>query len=354
MAEQLLRLDQVQKVFRQRGSSQQLIRAVDGVDLTVCRGESVGLVGESGSGKSTVARLVLRLLDPTSDITTLGGHEMLPIRRRMQAVFQDPYASLNAKFTIREVLSEPYEVHGIRGSARSDQSLDTLLRSVGLDGSLLGRRTHALSGGQLQRVAIARALALEPDFIVADEPTSALDVSVQAQIVNLFLEIQRTRNVSFLFISHDLDLVGHLADRIMVMYLGIAVETAPSQQILSRPLHPYSQALISAVPVPQPHLQRARKRVILLGDPPNAAAVPKGCRFHPRCPIAQAICREEAPPLRSMPGQPEHLVACHLAPEHTEAAGQAIASAIGRTQQRPDSLNRDAASTPAVGTGVLT
>lgn len=354
MADQILRLDQVRKVFQQRGSKERLIRAVDGVDITVDRGESVGLVGESGSGKSTVARLVLRLLEPTGgriefegrDITRLGPRDLLPIRRRMQAVFQDPYASLNAKFTIREVLTEPYEVHGIRGFARSDAGLDSLLRSVGLDGSLLNRRTHALSGGQLQRVAIARALALEPDVIVADEATSALDVSVQAQIVNLLLEIQRSRNVSYLLISHDLDLVGHLTDRIVVMYLGISVETAPSRQILSRPLHPYTQALISAVPVPQPELQRIRQRVILVGDPPNAAAIPSGCRFHPRCPIAQAICSTEVPPLRPMPDTPDHFVACHLAPAHTEAAGRAIAQASIGPQPRAGSPSGDAVTEP--------
>lgn len=335
MPEPLLRLSHLSKTFAQRGQKGLPIRAVDGLDLEIERGESVGLVGESGSGKSTVARLVLRLLDPTTgrvefdgrDITRLGSGALLPIRRRMQAVFQDPYASLNAKFTIRDVLLEPYEVHGVRGTARSNAGLTALLEAVGLDGSLLRHRTHVLSGGQLQRVAIARALALEPDFIVADEATSALDVSVQAQIVNLFLEIQRARNVAYLFISHDLDLVGHLSDRIAVMYLGIVVETAQSREILRRPLHPYTQALISAVPVPRPELQRARRRVILKGDPPNAASVPSGCRFHPRCPLAQAICTTGIPPLRPMPGPTLHLVACHFAPDRTDAAGRAIAEA---------------------------
>ena len=282
-----------------------------------------------------MARLVLRLIDPSAgriefdgrDITRFGPAALLSIRRRMQAVFQDPYASLNAKFTIRDVLAEPFEVHGLRGAQRTDAGLTSLLESVGLDGSLLGKRTHVLSGGQLQRVAIARALALEPDFIVADEPTSALDVSVQAQIVNLFLSIQRARHVAYLFISHDLDLVGHVSDRIAVMYLGIVVETARSRDILRRPLHPYTQALISAVPIPRPELQRERRRVLLKGDPPNAAAVPSGCRFHPRCPIAEAICATEIPPLRPVPGSDGHSVACHLAPDRTEASGRAITEA---------------------------
>jgi oligopeptide/dipeptide ABC transporter ATP-binding protein len=335
MPEPLLRVSSLSKAFVARGQDGPPIRAVDGLDLTIDRGESVGLVGESGSGKSTVARLILRLIEPSAgqiefdgrDITRFGPAAMLPVRRRMQAVFQDPYASLNAKFTIRDVLVEPFEVHGIRGAPRTDAGLTSLLASVGLDGSLLDKRTHVLSGGQLQRVAIARALALEPDFIVADEPTSALDVSVQAQIVNLFLAIQRARGVAYMFISHDLDLVGHVSDRIAVMYLGIVVETARSRDILRRPLHPYTQALISAVPIPRPELQRGRRRIILNGDPPNAAAVPPGCRFHPRCPIAEAICTMEIPPLRPMPGPGGHSVACHLAPDRTEASGRAITEA---------------------------
>ena len=335
MPEPLLQVSGLSKAFVARGQAGPPIRAVDGLDLAIDRGESVGLVGESGSGKSTVARLVLRLIEPSAgqiefdgrDITRFGPAALLPIRRRMQAVFQDPYASLNAKFTIRDVLAEPFEVHGLRGAQRTDAGLTSLLESVGLDGSLLSKRTHVLSGGQLQRVAIARALALEPDFIVADEPTSALDVSVQAQIVNLFLSIQRARHVAYLFISHDLDLVGHVSDRIAVMYLGIVVETARSRDILRRPLHPYTQALISAVPIPRPELQRERRRVLLKGDPPNAAAVPSGCRFHPRCPIAEAICATEIPPLRPVPGSDGHSVACHLAPDRTEASGRAITEA---------------------------
>jgi oligopeptide/dipeptide ABC transporter ATP-binding protein len=350
MPEPLLQVSGLSKAFVARGQAGPPIRAVDGLDLAIDRGESVGLVGESGSGKSTVARLVLRLIEPSAgqiefdgrDITRLGPAALLPVRRRMQAVFQDPYASLNAKFTIRDVLAEPFEVHGLRGAQRTDAGLTSLLESVGLDGSLLGKRTHVLSGGQLQRVAIARALALEPDFIVADESTSALDVSVQAQIVNLFLSIQRARHVAYLFISHDLDLVGHVSDRIAVMYLGIVVETARSRDILRRPLHPYTQALISAVPIPRPELQRERRRVLLKGDPPNAAAVPPGCRFHPRCPIAEAICATEIPPLRPVPGSDGHAVACHLAPDRTEASGRAITEAARGVAARQSGASQPA------------
>jgi oligopeptide/dipeptide ABC transporter ATP-binding protein len=332
---ELVRLESVERAFHRRVGRQRVeVRAVDGVDLVVGAGESLGLVGESGSGKSTLARLVLRLLQPSRgrilfegrDITHLGPRDLLAVRRRMQAVFQDPYASLNSTFTIERILAEPFAVHRIRPVGGVRRRVVELLEQVGLESGLIHRRPQQLSGGQLQRVAIARALALEPDFIVADEPTSALDVSVQAQIVNLFLDIQRRQGISYLFISHDLDLVGHVADRIAVMYLGVIVEEGPSGDIMRRPLHPYTQALISAEPVPDPAAQASRRRIILRGDPPSGGSIPIGCRFHPRCPVAQGICRTQVPSLRLVDGSSRR-VACHLAPEGTEATGIAVGTA---------------------------
>jgi oligopeptide/dipeptide ABC transporter ATP-binding protein len=299
--------------------------------LSINRGETVGLVGESGCGKSTLARLALKLIEPTSgriafdsrDITDLKPRALLPVRRRMQAIFQDPLASLNPRMTVAEILREPFDTHGIKlGNTLSDR-IRELLSQVGLEGVDPARRPPQFSGGQLQRIAIARALALEPEIIVADEPTSALDPSIQAQIVNLMLDIQQARSISYFIISHDLDVIGHLSDRIAVMYLGRIVEEGPARSIVSEPLHPYTQALLSAAPTLEARRQPGWQRIILEGDPPNPADVPPGCRFHPRCTLARDRCRSEQPPLKSV-GESTRMVACHFAPEETAEAGKRI------------------------------
>ncbi|MFO1055857.1 MAG: oligopeptide/dipeptide ABC transporter ATP-binding protein [Dongiaceae bacterium] len=329
----LLSLEQVSRSFVQR-RGKRAVRAVDAVSLEVAPGETLGLVGESGCGKSTLARLALRLLEPEEgrirfdglDITHAPPRALLPVRRRMQAVFQDPLASLNPRMTVAEILREPFATHRIRPPGGAAARIAELLAVVGLEGVDPARRPQQFSGGQLQRIAIARALALEPSLIVADEPTSALDPSIQAQIVNLLLRIQRERGISYLVISHDLDVVGHIADRIAVMYLGAIVESGPAAAIMAEPLHPYSQALLSAAPTLTARRDRSWRRIMLAGDLPNPADKPAGCRFHPRCALARDICRREAPPLRP-PDAAGRLVACHLAPAETRARGAEIGRA---------------------------
>lgn len=323
----LLSLSGVEKHFR-RTSKAPLVRAVDGIDLEVGVGETVGIVGESGCGKSTLARIALRLIDPTAgrvrfdgqDVTEDGIRAMQPVRRRMQAVFQDPLASLNQRMTISQILSEPFSAHGLTPEGGVEARKRALLENVGLGHIDTGLRPRQFSGGQLQRIAIARALAVEPELIVADEPTSALDPSIQAQIVNLFLQIRRERGVAMLVISHDLDVIGHISDRIVVMYLGQIVEEARAADLLVAPLHPYTQALLSAAPTLKARRARRFRRQILQGDPPNPADAPKGCRFHPRCPLARDRCRSDPPALRALPDG--RRVACHFAPDETMATGQ--------------------------------
>jgi oligopeptide/dipeptide ABC transporter ATP-binding protein len=307
-----------------------VIRAVDGVSLTIAAGETLGLVGESGCGKSTLGRAVLRLHEPTSgrvvidgtDVTALGAGELRAFRKRAQIVFQDPYASLNPRMTVQATLEEPLVIHALAGDARGRaRRVAELLERVGLRPEAADRYPHEFSGGQRQRVGIARALAVEPRFIVADEPLSALDVSIQAQIVNLLVDLQRERSLTYLFISHDLEIVRHLCDRVAVMYLGRVVELAPSPLLYARPLHPYTVALLSAVPVLDP--ERRRKRILLEGDPPSPADPPPGCPFHPRCPLYAAKgrptrCRDERPPLDER--APGHAAACHFAGELTGPA----------------------------------
>jgi peptide/nickel transport system ATP-binding protein len=296
------------------------IYAVNGVNLAVGVGEVVGLVGESGCGKSTMGRLMLRLLDPTSgavyfegrNITDLSARQLKPLRRDMQVIFQDPLASLNPFMSVEEILIEPLKIHRTTPRHRWNARVRQLLDLVGLPVEALRRKPTEFSGGQQQRIGIARALALEPRFIVADEALSALDVSIQAQILNLFMEIQKELGISYLFISHNLVVVRHISHRIAVMYLGKVVETAAAAELYRSPKHPYTLALLSAVPVPSPEVERRRRRIPLAGDPPDPSNVPGGCPFHPRCWMAVDRCTVEVPQLRQV-GAEGHYVACHLA-----------------------------------------
>jgi peptide/nickel transport system ATP-binding protein len=299
---------------RQIGS----VKAVDGVDLDVPRGSTIGLVGESGCGKTTLGRAVLRLVEPTGgtvsfdgiDVHTLEGEDLRRMRRRMQMIFQDPMASLDPRQSIESVLTEPRRAHGIEeGGTRT---VPELLDLVGLPSSAAWRYPHEFSGGQRQRIGIARAIALEPDLIIADEPVSALDVSIQAQVVNLLEELQDRLGLTYVVIAHDLAVVRHIADVVAVMYLGGIVEQAPSDTLYAQPFHPYTKALMSAVPIPDPVIEDTRVRILLPGDLPSAANPPPGCRFHTRCPYRQPTrCDDERPVLREL--APGHTVACHWA-----------------------------------------
>jgi oligopeptide/dipeptide ABC transporter ATP-binding protein len=296
------------------------IKAVDGVSMQIQRGETLGLVGESGCGKSTVGRAILRLYEPTAgkvvfdgqDITSLGESDLRPLRRRMQMVFQDPYASLNPRHSVGRMISEPMRVHGMSGRRRAGGRVRELLETVGLPADAASRYPHEFSGGQRQRIGVARALAVNPDFIVADEPVSALDVSIQAQIINLLENLQREFDLTYLFIAHDLAVVRHISDRIAVMYLGTIVEISPAEELYDNPLHPYTISLLSAVPIPDPVVEKERETILLPGDLPSPANPPSACRFHTRCPyIQQTRCTTEVPPLRKL--SDGHLVACHWA-----------------------------------------
>jgi oligopeptide/dipeptide ABC transporter ATP-binding protein len=296
------------------------VRAVDGVDLDILRGETLGLVGESGCGKSTLGNALLRLVEPTggriefagADVTAMGRRQMTELRRRAGMVFQDPFASLDPRRTVAQTVAEPLEVHGLRrGKRERSARVAELLELVGLDPAVAGRYPHEFSGGQRQRVGIARALAGEPDFLVCDEAIASLDVSVQAQVLNLLRRLQRRLGLTLLFISHDLSAVRHISDRIAVMYLGRIVEIGPASAVGSQPQMPYTQALLSAVPVPHPALERTRQRIVLRGDVPSPAAVPSGCRFRTRCPYVFEPCDDVDPALQPA-GAPGQLAACHL------------------------------------------
>jgi oligopeptide/dipeptide ABC transporter ATP-binding protein len=292
------------------------VRAVDGVSFAIGRGETLGLVGESGCGKSTTARLVLRLLEPTAGEVYFGKtpvfkanrKEMHQLRRKMQIVFQDPYSSLDPRMSVKDIVGEGLVIHRLARGQEKTERVAELLEMVGLGREHLGRYPHEFSGGQRQRIGIARALAVGPELLIADEPVSALDVSIQAQVINLFEDLQEQLGLTYLFIAHDLRVVKHISDRVAVMYLGQIVELAESDELYRNPLHPYTQALLSAIPVTDPKTKR--QRIILEGDPPSPIQVPAGCRFHPRCPKRFDRCDTEAPVLREV--APRHWVSCHL------------------------------------------
>ncbi|NJC97020.1 MAG: peptide ABC transporter substrate-binding protein [Anaerolineales bacterium] len=295
------------------------VRAVDGVTFDIHRGETLGLVGESGCGKSTTGRTILQLYRPTAgavhfegtDLVNLKGEELRKMRRKMQMIFQDPYASLNPRMTVADIVGEPLMVHNVGTGKEIVERVQHLLELVNLNPSFASRYPHEFSGGQRQRIGVARALALQPSFIICDEPISALDVSIQAQVVNLLEELQEQFNLTYLFIAHDLSMVRHISDRVVVMYLGVFVELADRETLYSNPLHPYTQALLSAVPVPDPVADAKRQRTILTGDVPSPANPPSGCRFRTRCPIAEARCAESRPEFREI--KPGHFVACFFA-----------------------------------------
>jgi oligopeptide/dipeptide ABC transporter ATP-binding protein len=298
------------------------VKAVDGVTFDITRGETLGLVGESGCGKTTVGRTILRLYDPTegriifegNDIARLAQREMRKLRGRMQMVFQDPYSSLNPRQNVGNLIAEPLKIHGIASGDDARRRAEELLDIVGLPKASTARYPHEFSGGQRQRIGLARALALNPDLIVADEPVSALDVSIQAQMVNLLEELQEEFDLTYLFIAHDLAVVRHISDRIAVMYLGRIVEVASADELYASPRHPYTIALLSAVPIPDPEIESSRERILLKGDLPSPANPPPGCRFHTRCPFRQPErCDTEVPELRLL--SDGHLAACHYAEE---------------------------------------
>jgi oligopeptide transport system ATP-binding protein len=294
------------------------VKAVDGITFDVREGETVGLVGESGCGKSTTGLAVIKM-NPVTDgrvafegrnLAEVTGERMRQVRQRIQMVFQDPYASLNPRMTVQEIVSEPLEVHGLARGAAARERVQDLLRVVGLDPRMHTRYPHEFSGGQRQRIGIARALASDPVFIICDEPISALDVSIQAQIINLLEDLQDAFGLTYLFIAHDLAVVRHISERVAVMYLGKIVELADSKELYRNPLHPYTKALLSAVPIPDPALEMQRERIVLKGEIPSPIHPPRGCRFNTRCPVAQALCFEVEPEFREV--QAGHKVACHL------------------------------------------
>jgi ABC-type dipeptide/oligopeptide/nickel transport system ATPase component len=308
------------------------VRAVDGVSFAIGRGRTLGLVGESGCGKTTVGRSLLRLVEPTAGHVTFAGHDVLAaggaalrgLRRRMQIVFQDPYGSLNPRMKVRSILEEGLVIHGLGTPGERLERMTRALARTGMTAAALDRYPHEFSGGQRQRIAIARAIVIEPEFLVLDEPISALDVSIQAQVVNLLVELREQLGLTYLFISHDLSVVEYVSDDVAVMYLGRIVEAAASARLYAEPLHPYTLALFSAVPSVDP--RRRRQRIVLAGDVPSPARPPAGCRFHPRCPLAEAVCRQADPPATQLDG---HLVHCHVAARELErsAGDPAAASA---------------------------
>jgi oligopeptide transport system ATP-binding protein len=317
------------------------VKAVDGVSLEIRNGETLGLVGESGCGKSTLGRAILRLTEPTSgsvlfrerDLASLSNRQLRQHRRHLQIIFQDPYASLNPRMTVGQIVREPLDTFNLAKGREADARVRDLLETVGLSSRFIKRYPHEFSGGQRQRIGIARALAVDPAFIVADEPISALDVSIQAQILNLLEKLQREKKLTYLFISHDLRAIRHVSDRIAVMYLGKLVEVADSRTIYDEPLMPYTKALISAVPVPDPNIEATRQRIVLEGDVPSPINPPSGCRFHTRCPYVIDACKKVVPPLVEI--QPRHFAACiRISPEqpHIEQVAPGEAPGLGQAE----------------------
>lgn len=336
----LLALRDLKVHFHLSGRGKRVVKAVDGVTIDIYSGETLGLVGESGCGKSTLGRAILRLTDPTSgqvlyrdhDLAHLSKKAMREHRRHLQIIFQDPYASLNPRMTVGQIVGEPLETFRLARGREAEQRVQELLETVGLSKRFIKRYPHEFSGGQRQRIGIARALAVDPEFIVADEPISALDVSIQAQIMNLLQKLQREKNLTYLFISHDLRAIRHVSNRVAVMYLGKLVEIADAKTIYAEPLMPYTRALISAVPVPDPKIEARRRRIVLEGDVPSPINPPPGCRFHTRCPYMIQACKEVVPTLVEI--RPRHFAACiRISPEQPDIEAVAPGEAPGLVAQ---------------------
>lgn len=320
--ERLIEIQNLSKYFKVKkgilNRNTTYLKAVDNVSLYINKGETLGLVGESGCGKSTLGRTVMKLYEPTSgkilykgeDIAGLSQKQMIPFRRKIQMIFQDPYASLDPRMTVGDIIGEAIDIHKLSRGKEREERINSLLRTVGLNSDHKNRYPHEFSGGQRQRIGIARALAVEPEFIICDEPISALDVSIQAQVVNMLEDLQQELGLTYLFIAHDLSMVKHISNRIGVMYLGKLVELADSNEVYSKPLHPYTQALLSAVPVPDPEVAQSNQRIILEGELPSPIDPPSGCRFRTRCKYAKDICAKQEPEFKEV--TKGHHVACHL------------------------------------------